>query len=198
MRRARIFGSSDTTTSGMDTTLRRGATRKAIRSAWPVESTRTHVSGNPISLMDALGLLCRRGERVLRSETLKDLSRTRELGERKVPFIGPVHAEIGISPEPPTRLPTGGIRGPRPGLGANLSWDIIYFVWRQYEVREGYIHTRFWNRRYYCKADDPCQQPQEWVEVRPDGIDQDDSFYNVRNEWRYIGIEPSGYTTAMP
>lgn len=154
-------------------------------------NTYAYAGGNPISLIDPLGLACRRGERVLRNEAFKDLSSRHKAGELEVPFIGDVHAELGLGPEPSTRVP-----GWRPGVQPSLTWDIIYFVWQRWEVKEGWVQTRFWNRKYYCKSDDPCNS-KEWVELRPDGVDQD-SFLNVRHEWEYIGTRPSGYTTATP
>lgn len=108
-----------------------------------------------------------------------------------VPFIGDVHADFGIGVEPSTRAP-----GFKPGIGPNLSWDIIYFVWKRYEVQQGYIHTQFFSRKYNCRSDDPCHKTQ-WVEIRDDGVEQD-ALIDVRHEWEYAGTRPSGYTTSTP
>ena len=99
-------------------------------------NTYAYANGDPISFIDFLGLYCRKGERILRDEVLKDLSSKRQVGELYVPFIGDVHAELGLGVEPSARPP-----GFRPGIGPNLSWDIIYFVWKRYEVRQGYVHS---------------------------------------------------------
>jgi RHS repeat-associated protein len=153
-------------------------------------NTYMYANGNPLSLSDILGLACRKGERILRNELFKDLSRTRELGKREFPFIGAVHADIGVSPEL-------GPKGIRLRVGPSLSWGIIYFVFEQDEISEGYVHSKFFSRKYYCKSDDPCST-KEWVEIRDDGEFEQNSFLAVHDEWKYIGAVPSGYTIAMP
>ena len=150
-----------------------------------------YVGGDPLSLIDILGLICRKGERILRNEMFKDLSSKKLLGELTIPFIGDVHAELGLGVEPSTRAPGFGL-----GIAPNLSWDIIYFVWEHYEVSEGYVHSKFFSRKFYCKSDDSCST-KEWVEIRDDGVEQD-ARLDVNREWEYAGIRPSGYSTWTP
>jgi RHS repeat-associated protein len=154
-------------------------------------NTYTYV-GNPISMIDPLGLLCRRGERILSEHSFKVIDKKYIIGELTVPFIGQVHGGLGLGPEPSRRAP-----GWRPGIGPSLSWDIVYFKWRRYEVHKGWNETNWFSRKYYCTADDPCRQPKEWVEIRPDGIEQDSSL-DIHREWEYVGMFPSGYNIATP
>ena len=153
-------------------------------------NTYAYAGGSPISLIDILGLACRRGEQVLRNESFKNLSKTQELGVYQFPFFGQLNVEPGISPEL-------GPRGVRPGFGPSFSWQWVYFTWEQDRITTGYVYSKFFSRKYYCTSDDPCHS-KSWVEIRDEGEVDQKYFYDSYNEWSYIGIKPSGYGSALP
>jgi hypothetical protein len=118
----------------------------------------------------------------------------RDVNARLMPpemLVGARHAEVGLGVELTPHAPGYGL-----GIGPSLTWDVIYFVWKQYEIKTGYVHSKFFSRKYYCKSDDPCNR-KEWTEIRDGGVEQD-SFLDATGEWGHAGTRPSGYTTSTP
>jgi RHS repeat-associated protein len=150
-------------------------------------NTYAYVRGNPISSSDVFGLLCRKGEQVLRNEIFQNLDSRRELGKLEIPSIGPVQVELGVSPQ---LSPTG----VRLELGPVLSWDIIWLIWEHDQVTTGYVDSKFFNRKWYC-TDGPCSK--ETVVILDDGVDQS-WFFDQHDEWNFVGGVPSGYKTSTP
>jgi RHS repeat-associated protein len=153
-------------------------------------NTYAYAGGSPIALNDMLGLACRRGERVLRNDFFKDLSKSQELGVLQIPFFGQLNVEPGISPE---LTPTG----IRPSFRPSFSWQWGYFTWEQDRITTGYVYSKFFSRKYYCTSDDPCHS-KSWVEIRNDGEFEQKSFYDTYNQWTYIGFISTGYGSALP
>ncbi len=162
--------------------------RRRVRRRTLGRSIYAYSYGDPLSGSDPLGLLCRKGERVLRNEFFKSYNHRYELSKIRIPGFGKVEAEFGVAP----KLTPEGIE---PELGPTITWHLIWNVWEHDKVTEGYLLSRFYSRKWYCD-DGPCGK--ERVELRDDGPPEFQEFYDEHTEWSFRTEPMEGYKTGTP